>query len=75
MKRFLVVVLTIIGVLTTLLPLSPANAIPKNVTIAFQGPLSGPESKIGIDQLNAVKFAVHHFNKRFEGEIDVPELP
>jgi branched-chain amino acid transport system substrate-binding protein len=70
-KRFLVVVLTIIGVLTTLLPLSPANAIPKNVTIAFQGPLSGPESKIGIDQLNAVKFAVHHFNKRFEGEIDV----
>ena len=71
MKRFLVLALTIVGVVTAVAPLSPANANPKNVTIAFQGPLTGPESKIGIDQLNAVKFAVHHFNKRFEGEINV----
>jgi branched-chain amino acid transport system substrate-binding protein len=70
-KRFLVLALTVVGVLTAITPLSPANANPKNVTIAFQGPLTGPESKIGIDQLNAVKFAVHHFNKRFEGEINV----
>lgn len=70
-RRLYISTLVIIGVITTLIPLSPANATPKNVTIAFQGPLSGPESKFGIDQLNAVRFAAHHFNKRFEGEINV----
>jgi branched-chain amino acid transport system substrate-binding protein len=41
------------------------------VTIAFQGPLTGPEAQTGKDQLDAVKFAVHHFNKRFEGVLNV----
>jgi len=32
------------------------------VTIAYQGPLTGPEAYIGIDQLNAVNYAVSKFN-------------
>ncbi len=32
------------------------------VTIAYQGPLTGPEASTGIDQLNAVNYAVSKFN-------------
>ena len=32
------------------------------VTIAYQGPLTGPEAPIGIDQLNAINYAVSKFN-------------
>ena len=40
-------------------------AVQKNMTIAFQGPLSGPEAVVGQSQLDAVKFAVHHFNEQY----------
>jgi branched-chain amino acid transport system substrate-binding protein len=57
--------------ITSVTPISLASASQLNVTIAFQGPLSGPEAQTGRDQLDAVKFAVHHFNKRFEGLMNV----
>lgn len=49
----------------------PVSASEKSFTIAFQGPLSGEEAQVGRDELGAVKFAVHHFNKRFAGEFKV----
>jgi len=49
----------------------PASASEKSLTIAFQGPLSGEEAQVGRDELDAVKYAVHHFNKRFSGEFKV----
>jgi branched-chain amino acid transport system substrate-binding protein len=50
---------------------SASPATTKNITLAFQGPLTGPEAPIGISQLDAVKFAVHHFNNRYEGIFNV----
>jgi branched-chain amino acid transport system substrate-binding protein len=32
------------------------------ITIAYQGPLSGPESHVGIPQLNGAKYAISKFN-------------
>jgi branched-chain amino acid transport system substrate-binding protein len=32
------------------------------ITIAYQGPLTGPESYVGIPQLNGVKYAINKFN-------------
>jgi branched-chain amino acid transport system substrate-binding protein len=51
--------------IVNVIPVAPAMAVQKNVTIGFQGPLSGPESILGLGQLDAVKFAVHHFNQQF----------
>ena len=40
---------------------SPSQAVTE-VTIAFQGPLTGPESYIGIPELNGAKYAINKFN-------------
>jgi len=49
----------------------PASASEKSFTIAFQGPLSGEDAQVGRDELDAVKYAVHHFNKHFSGKFKV----
>lgn len=51
--------------------ITPASAAVKNFTIGFQGPLSGPESQVGIAQLDAVNYAVAKFNQRFLGKLKV----
>jgi branched-chain amino acid transport system substrate-binding protein len=56
--------------LGSLVPIS-AVAAEKNFSIAFQGPLSGEEAQVGRDELDAVKYAVHHFNERFSGKFRV----
>ena len=48
-----------------------AVGIEKNIRIAFQGPLSGPEASLGNEQLDGVKYAVAQFNKRFYGKLNV----
>ena len=35
-----------------------SNAAVKTLTIAYQGPLTGEEAQVGIDELNGVKYAV-----------------
>ena len=45
---------------------SSANAA-GTYTIAYQGPLSGPEASTGTDELNAVKFAVKQFMAKNKG--------
>ena len=45
---------------------STANAA-GTYTIAYQGPLSGPEASTGTDELNAVKFAVKQFMAKNKG--------
>lgn len=46
-------------------------AVEENVVIAYQGPLSGPEAQVGIDELNGVRYAVSVFNEKFAGKIKV----
>ena len=55
----------------SLIPAAPAQAVEKALTIAFQGPLSGPEDLTGKSQLAAVQYTVNQFNKRFAGEFKV----
>jgi len=43
-----------------------ANAV-TTVTIAYQGPLTGDDAQTGIDQYNAVKYAVKIFNAKNKG--------
>ena len=45
---------------------STANAA-GTYSIAYQGPLSGPEASTGTDELNAVKFAVKQFMAKNKG--------
>jgi len=45
-----------------------SNAAAKTVTIAYQGPLTGEEAQVGIDELNGVKFAVKLFNAKNKGK-------
>ncbi|MSW73297.1 MAG: branched chain amino acid ABC transporter substrate-binding protein, partial [Actinobacteria bacterium] len=40
---------------------SQAQAAVKSVSIAYQGPLSGGEAQTGIDEQNAVKFAIKQY--------------
>ena len=51
----------------------PLNAVEKevNVQIAYQGPLSGPESPLGQSELEAVKYAVSSFNDFYQEQIKV----
>ena len=52
--------------------IAPAsNAAAKVVTIAYQGPLTGEEAQVGIDELNGVKYAVKLFNAKNKGKIQV----
>jgi branched-chain amino acid transport system substrate-binding protein len=52
-------------------PMDSAVGVEKNIRIAFQGPLSGPEAPVGNEQLDGVKYAIQQFNKRFSGKINV----
>jgi branched-chain amino acid transport system substrate-binding protein len=40
----------------------PASAAVKEVTIAYQGPLTGDAAQTGIDEVNAVKYALKKYN-------------
>jgi len=52
--------------------IAPAsNAAAKTVTIAYQGPLTGEEAQVGIDELNGVKYAVKLFNAKNKGKYNV----
>jgi len=46
---------------------SSAQAAVKSYSIAYQGPLSGGEASTGIDEINAVKYAVKLFNAANKG--------
>jgi branched-chain amino acid transport system substrate-binding protein len=48
-----------------------SDAAEASIVLGYQGPLTGPEAQIGIDQLNGVQYAVDVFNKKFEGKIKV----
>jgi len=48
-----------------------SNAAAKTVTIAYQGPLTGEEAQVGIDELNGVKYAVKLFNAKNKGKYNV----
>lgn len=41
------------------------------VRIGYQGPLTGPESQLGIDQLTATKYAIAKFNTAYSGKYRV----
>jgi branched-chain amino acid transport system substrate-binding protein len=56
----------------TAVAIAPAsNAAAKVVTIAYQGPLTGEEAQVGIDELNGVKYAVKLFNAKNKGKFTV----
>jgi branched-chain amino acid transport system substrate-binding protein len=56
----------------TAVAIAPAsNAAAKVVTIAYQGPLTGEEAQVGIDELNGVKYAVKLFNAKNKGKYSV----
>jgi len=48
-----------------------SNAAVKTYTIGYQGPLTGEEPQVGIDELNGVKYAVKLFNAKNKGKIQV----
>lgn len=56
---------------TTFAVAPAANAKAREATIAFQGPLTGEEAQVGIDELNGVKYAVALFNAKNKGKIQV----
>jgi branched-chain amino acid transport system substrate-binding protein len=58
-----------VGTAVAIAPTS--NAAAKVVTIAFQGPLTGEEAQVGIDELNGVKYAVKLFNAKNKGKYSV----
>jgi branched-chain amino acid transport system substrate-binding protein len=56
----------------TAVAIAPAsNAAARVVTIAYQGPLTGEEAQVGIDELNGVKYAVQLFNAKNKGRYQV----
>ena len=59
------------SVILSLMSVPGSSAAEETVTLGYQGPLTGPEAEIGIDQLNGVKYAVDIFNQKFEGKIKV----
>jgi len=48
-----------------------SNAAAKTLTIAFQGPLTGEEAQVGIDELNGVKYAGKLFTAKNKGKFKV----
>ncbi len=48
-----------------------ANAAPKTVYLAYQGPLSGGEASTGTDEQNAVKYAIKLFNAKNKAKYNV----
>ncbi len=49
----------------------PAIATSKIYKIAFQGPLTGPEADLGLQQLQAVEYMVKKFNQKYSGKIKI----
>jgi len=45
-----------------------ANAAPKTITLAFQGPLTGEEAQVGQDELAGMLYAVKLFNAKNKGK-------
>lgn len=71
-QRLISVVATLALAVGTAVAIAPAsNAAAKVVTIAYQGPLTGEEAQVGIDELNGVKYAVQLFNAKNKGKIQV----
>jgi branched-chain amino acid transport system substrate-binding protein len=61
-----------LGISVYTLPLDQKTfAVEEIVSIAYQGPLTGEEAVIGIDQLNGVKYAVNLFNEKYAGKVKV----
>ena len=58
-----------VGTAVAIAPTS--NAAAKVITIAYQGPLTGEEAQVGIDELNGVKYAVKLFNAKNKGKYSV----
>ena len=48
-----------------------SNAAARVVTIGYQGPLTGEEAQVGIDELKGVQYAVKLFNAKNKGKIEV----
>jgi branched-chain amino acid transport system substrate-binding protein len=48
--------------LVLLAPLTIAHSAPQVLYLAYQGPLTGPEAEVGIDQSTAVEWAIKRFN-------------
>ena len=71
-QRSISVVAAIALAAGTAVAIAPAsNAAAKVVTIAYQGPLTGEEAQVGIDELNGVKYAVQLFNAKNKGKYQV----
>lgn len=71
-QRLISVVAALALAVGTAVAIAPAsNAAAKVVTIAYQGPLTGEEAQVGIDELNGVKYAVQLFNAKNKGKIEV----
>lgn len=69
--RTVITATTFFVILLGLFQPSPISASVRNVSIAFQGPLSGEEAQVGRDELDGVKFAVWHFNQAFKDRYNV----
>jgi branched-chain amino acid transport system substrate-binding protein len=64
-QRSISIVAAIALAVGTAVAIAPtSNAAVKTLTIAYQGPLTGEEAQVGIDELNGVKYAVKLFNAK-----------
>lgn len=71
-QRSISVVAAIALAAGTAVAIAPAsNAAARVITIAYQGPLTGEEAQVGIDELNGVKYAVQLFNAKNKGKYQV----
>ena len=73
MRRILSISLICVVVSYIAIHPTPIHAVDKKVIvqIAYQGPLSGPESPLGQSELEAVKYAVSSFNDFYQEQIKV----
>lgn len=47
---------------------STAQAAPKKITLAFQGPLTGEEAQVGQDEVAGVEYAIKLFNAKYKNK-------
>ena len=59
------------GSAVAIAPASYAAPKVKVLTIAYQGPLTGEEAQVGIDEINGVKYAITLFNKKYKNKFKV----
>ena len=69
MKKIISAIATVALVVGTAVAVAPAAnaACSGKIKIAYQGPLTGPEAALGINELNGVKFALSKFLKANKG--------